>query len=334
MIVNTNTVCPFPYTTPDGIINASDPSECTVTYAEALGAGHTALQVLLVLTGVVGVVVFGYRIYALKKYCEAKRLVYYKHATLVHFVLCFAFNLFLIVGSFDVFGFWDIMPVQVYAAIDEICASLAITNGLMVVRFLYKMSNGVHNPKKKESMILTYSTVVAIWINFIGFMIASLVDYPRYRLYDGLKCLVGAIILFVFAIFASVFAIKLRILMMSMASQLNDRTHLERHLHTLRVKHLRFSIVLLLAVIALLVNAAISITAEDKRWTLAIDELPDPAQIGFRIIFILNTIITITLFRVPSLNSPGSASGPSSPTAPQSKSNDKIVPVTSNDATD
>src|SRR5690349_20319558 len=105
MGVDTKTICPFPKAVPVGR-NATSVADCTITYGEALGAGHIILQVFLLAVSTTGLVVFTYRIYRLYMYCLQKKTRFWDHNLLVHFVWSFLFNFFLLLGSIDVFGFW------------------------------------------------------------------------------------------------------------------------------------------------------------------------------------------------------------------------------------
>lgn len=327
MVVNTKTVCAFPFAAPPGV-NATVPSDCTITYGQALGAGHIVMQTILLATGALGTAVFGYRLIALRRYCTTKNIPYKTHPTLVHFVLCFVFGLFLVISSIDPYGFWGVLPIEMYAVFDEICAATAISNGLMIVRFLYKMSHNMTNPKKRDANLMVYCTVAAVWVNFVGFIIPGVIDHPNFKLYEGLKSTFGALILIIFLYLARQYALQLREFMCQMASQVNDRKRLDRNIKTLDKKQFRFSSLVAFGSLVLIANAVLSFTTPDRSWTLVVAELPDPAQIAIRVVYILNTLVTISFFRVPSSTSVDSSqddTGPNSPTSPSSSKGNAIT---------
>jgi hypothetical protein len=299
MVVITKTVCPFPFAAPPGV-NATSPSQCTLTYGQALGAGVIVMQALLLATGTLGVVVFSYRLLALHRYCLTKKVSTTHHTVFPHFVLCVLFNLLMIIGAIDPYGFWNVVPIEFYAVIDEMTAATGITIGVMTVKFLYKMSHNMQDPKLRDSTRVTRVTIVLVWCNFVGLIIPGIIDHARFELYEGLKVLFGSIILFVFWVLSTKYAIQLRRFMTQMLSMINDRKRLERHIKTLESKHLRFSIVVLGASIAMFVDGIIALTDEDQSWTLAVADLPDPTQLVTRVIYILITFLTITYFQVPS----------------------------------
>ena len=323
MVVHTNTICPFPYTTPLGV-NATTPADCTVTYGEALGAGHIILQIFLLTTGSIGCLIFAWRLHALWVYCKLKHSSYVEHPMFIHLALCFSFNAFMIAGSADVFGFWGLMPIEAYAILDEFCATLAITNGVLTLRFLHKMARGNHQRSKEIAQIITRITIGAVILNFFGFAIVSVIDQAHYKLYDGLKTVFGFIILTFFNLATTYFAIMIHRVLKDALNIAADRKGAEFQIQTLKTKHLRFTIVVFLAALACLVNGIVSLSASDLSWSMPLAEMPDPAQIGLRSVYMLNTYLTIYIFNVPKIgvDSTSNQNSPAvSPTAGSSKTN-------------
>lgn len=280
-----------------------------MTFAEALGEGFLALQIILIIVGAIGLSVFCYRIWRLHEFCRIKGISFRGHGMLPHFCLNVSFNLFLILGSVDLFGFRGVVPIDAYVVFDEITAASAISNVVMTANFYYKMAHGLYKKNSARARHLTYATVGLVWLNFIGFIILGITDHSKYKLYEGLKTLGGGIILSAFGVMSTVYVMDIIKILRENVSISADQTQTKKQISTLQKKQSRFVFVIGLGVLVLLANGIMSISTPDWNWTIAFKDLPDPAQIAIRVVFILNTCTCLYMFKVPSLNDSSSNAG-------------------------
>ena len=313
-IVRTETVCPFPYTTPPGT-NATFLANCTITYAMALGPGFFVLQGILLATAIIGIIVFAYRTFALRRWSVRRKQNVRFHPLFIHFVLCFFFNIFLLLESIDLFGFQGLIPVEAYVIFDGFAAAFGICNGILFAQFLHTMAHGVHDPCHEQSEKVTQGAGILVFVTFVGFAILAILLPDQYRLLEGIKATIAILILLTFGAISTHFAIELEGVLKSTIPQQTDRAKAAHEIEHLRRKHIRFLIVIMLACILLIVDAVYSFAAADYRWIIAFTDLPDPIQVALRVACILNTVACLYLFRVPTRTEASSSSSSGSAAA-------------------
>jgi hypothetical protein len=297
----TRTICPFPYTWP-AELNGSSVSECTITYAEALGASYLVIQILALLVAIFGITMWIYRLWKLKKYTEAKQLKFTNHPTLVFFIICLLFNLVYFIENFDIFGFAARYPPELFVILDEVVASLALSNGVTAVAFYYRVAKGAHDKDKRTSLRVRNMTVTAVWCNFVGFITLAVCDPSSYYLYDGLKCIVGATILAGFVMVSTYYVIRLRRSIIATIVISANKERSRDQLKSIMRKHYGFVFVLSLSSICLYASAGLSLSRSDYAWSWVFVEQPEINIYIFRIVFALNTFLTLWFFKVPRLD--------------------------------
>jgi len=307
MGVSTGTICPFPYTT----ANASNPtpqsvSECTVTYAQAIGPVYEVFRALLLAVSSIGIFVLAYRVYTFyvqsvrhNKLTTSKLL---NHPMFRMMVVGVAYCTSCLITSADMFAFNGLYPMEFFAIMDEITASLALSVAVLTVD-LYHQLTSLKTKRPRLTIIARNVTLSAIWINFIGFIILGIVDSPRFHLYEGLKCLFASAIIGGFIV-SSTYYVRSLVQMLRQGLELQaDRTRGEQQIAILQRKHFRFNLVAGFACVALAATGVLALTVEDWSWTLKIEAMPDPAQLALRGAFLLYTILLLYILRVPKWDS-------------------------------
>jgi hypothetical protein len=209
--------------------------------------------------------------------------------------------MFWFLGSVDLFGFRGYMPIEAYVIFDEITASCALSNGVMMAHFIHKVAKG----KRSESQALTKAaskvTVVLIWLNFVGFITLGVLDDTRYEVYEGLKCIGGALILVGFTIVSTYFALQIKRMLMQTSTMTGNsaKSDLDLMVQTLKKKQIRLIIVSSLSSLLFFANGVLVLTGDNYEWQILLVDLPDPAQIGFRFLYLLNLILCVYLFQIP-----------------------------------
>jgi len=337
MVCKTGTFCPFPYTTSSGIDLQNNPAItqnitqemiaqlCTVSYGQALGVGFLVLHICMVFASLVGMVLIGIQTIRLRAYCLGKgKNAWWEHQTFHHYFFVFWFCVFWFLGSVDLFGFWGYMPEDAYAVFDEVTASCCISNAVLTVRFLYAVAKGARpdgNSSSNCRQLFTTTTICFIWLNFVGFAILQVVDSDIYQLYEAMKSFGGALILIVFAVSSTYYAVKVRKFMehSSRMTQGNVNDVEGQMIKILKKKHTRLLIVVCLATLAFIANGALTLDTDDYSWTIRLVDLPDPTQVAFRILYVIYLVLSLYIFQVPSAANDANSATPSKTTTKSRK---------------
>jgi len=323
MGVSTGTICPFPFTTVNISQPPQDVAECTVTYAEAIGPLYEAFRGLLLGMASLGILVMIYRLYQFSLYTARLNVRMVDHPMSRMIVLALFFNVSLLVSSVDMFAFNGIYPAELFVILDEFNASSALSNAVFTVDLYHTLAKSLRDKYRRQSIIARNVTLVAIWTNFVGFIILGVLDSSRYYLYEGLKCIIGSLILYGFIVSSSFYVNELiKVLRRGLELQAN-KTRGQNQIAILKRKHTRFLMVVGLAAVALTATGILALSAETQSWALKIENMPDAAQLVLRLVYVAYIFLQFYLFRVPkseisssSANSAGKDTNDSAATAP------------------
>jgi len=154
----TGTLCKYPYTAPD--FNVTSVADCTTLYGEALGPGLVVFQCLNLIASITGGLLIGLRTLHLRNYCLMKKVSFWEHTHTMHFILTFFFCVFWALEFIDYFGFWGILPVELYELFDDICSACGVAHGVHFAVFIYRIAATV--TKMDLSFVTTLTKVVVI----------------------------------------------------------------------------------------------------------------------------------------------------------------------------
>jgi len=262
MGVSTGTICPFPFTTANISETPTNVSQCTVTYAQSIGALYEAFRILLLTATAVGILLMGHKTYLFYLYSLRSKINLAKHPMFRMIVLALAFNIVVLISEAH--------------------------------RFSRLARNG---------------TLIAIWVNFVGFIVLGVLDSANYHLYEGLKCAFGSLI-FVGFIVTSTYYVKRLLAVLRMGMELQaDKSITEAQIQTLKRKHCRFVTYVGFGSTALAAAGILAFASEDYSWTLKIETMPEPAQLALRVVYAAYVILQMFLFRVPQLEPSSGSSG-------------------------
>ena len=308
MGVSTGTICPFPFTTANISETPTNVSQCTVTYAQSIGALYEAFRILLLTATAVGILLMGHKTYLFYLYSLRSKINLAKHPMFRMIVLALAFNIVVLIGTVDMFAFNGIYPAEFYVILDEVAASLGLSNAVLFVD-LYHQLTKYNNEAHRFSRLARNGTLIAIWVNFIGFIVLGVLDSANYHLYEGLKCAFGSLI-FVGFIVTSTYYVKRLLAVLRMGMELQaDKSITEAQIQTLKRKHCRFVTYVGFGSTALAAAGILAFASEDYSWTLKIETMPEPAQLALRVVYAAYVILQMFLFRVPQLEPSSGSSG-------------------------
>ncbi|KAH9256343.1 hypothetical protein BASA81_005564 [Batrachochytrium salamandrivorans] len=303
--VDTGTICPFPLIWPsnslDQNITLAVSTDCTITYADRLGAGYIVIQCMALVIPMFSLVVLLWQLFELRRYTKRKS-TYYRlrdNAAFGFFICAINFNICLALQGVDLFNFHGLYPVEFYALLDELIASFFMALAVLLVDFWIrcaKFKSKVGFPPRQ-----LFALLLLIVLNFVGWIIVGISDPAHYRVYEGIKSLGGGILLSSFFIKAVFTVRELRNSLAS--SSLNVSDHSKRAVRILVRKFAQFSFVLLFAVCVLMVNGIIVLVtaAETNEWHWKVNFYlqPDPLLYTMRGLFFLGSLACLLFFRVP-----------------------------------
>jgi len=109
-------------------------------YGEALGVGFIVFQCLNLIASVTGAGLIGMRMWQLREHCKQERTSFWRHTHTVHFVLTFLFCVFWALEFIDYFGFWGVVPVELYEIFDDITSACGVSHGVLFAHFIYRVA--------------------------------------------------------------------------------------------------------------------------------------------------------------------------------------------------
>jgi hypothetical protein len=220
------------------------------------------------------------------------------------------FNIFMILGSIDLYGFWGFVPVDAYAVFDEVTAASAFSTGVLTAEFMYKIAHGLAPKRRDNFPVITWITVGLIWLNFVGLAILQIFYHNQYYLFEAIKGFAGCAIALEFLTATTYYSLKVRDILQESMKMLVDKSQSEAQLRLLKSKHRRYTVVVTISAISLFALGIVSITNDDYSWTLAIADLPDPLQISLHVLYILADMLYLYLFKAPRLGDQSSTPSP------------------------
>lgn len=310
--IETGTVCRFPYIWPEAINFSTNPADCTQTFGQRLGTGHDVFQAVLLIIGVTSLVIFIRRLYLLKQYTKRKGVSFVGFPTFPYFICVCLFAFFFSLESFDVFAFRGWYPAPLYYLLDELVAASLISVAIVLVDFWVRCARGMGNQRIGMQPYEKNFLIVITYCNFLGFIVAGIVDSPRFKLYEALKSFVGATIVIFFLVRSAIAVNALRRTLKHTltdsskehsTAEENDRDkNTRKAAKTLIRKYAQFCVILVIAALALVVNAFLSLQLDNGlnwQWTVRFADQYDAVQIVLRVIYMLCCLAGMSFFRVP-----------------------------------
>jgi len=324
--IQTDTLCPFPYTTANGSAPASV-DDCTQTYAAANNPGYDILSAVLLASASFVLLLSLWRIVLLIRLTRQRRQTLMEHRSSEFILLGALFALAVLLESIDLGGFRGIAPVLYYLA-DEVCAATALSMGVVLVDFWTRLAKGAGTeayglpPWEKKLYVFMCYTNFLSWI-IIGMSVPSI-----FNIAEGVKVLCGA----GFCVWLTVnsvrsvrtlyFALQMWTTSSDMADKASPGRLAKRAARVLVRKYSVFIVVVILAFVVCLLDVSDSFSAPDVGWVVPV--ALDPVFVGLKVVWLIVLYVAAVFFRVPALRS--SADGkPQESSSSTAKNNRHVV---------
>lgn len=191
----TGTVCPFPYTWPATMNGTTNPADWTVTYAQALGVRHIILQVAMFIVSVPSFLAITFRIYKLKKHTEAIKTSLIFFPSFEYFLLAFIFSASIALDSFDLYAFRVWYPPAMFYLLEDIASASMASIAIVMMEFWARLAPGMGNRQSRAYLKYTKAILICtIYLDFVGFGIADVVDTERFELHHGSKRIIASLL--------------------------------------------------------------------------------------------------------------------------------------------
>jgi hypothetical protein len=197
---STGTVCAFPFTSADAA--PASLSDCTLTYATYLSPGYDALSGVLASASALLCITMTHRIYHLRLYAARKKFKLYKTPTLHFFAFAWLFGGLCFFEAIDLFGFRNWYPTWLYYVLDEVVAASLFSLLIVSSDFWARLARGAGNGRVGLPRVRRVGLIVASYVNFCGLIVVAVIDTAHFDIYEGVKSLVGSLILVTLVVMA------------------------------------------------------------------------------------------------------------------------------------
>lgn len=307
MAIDTGTVCPFPMAWPSSMNFSSDPADCTETYAQRLGAAHVALQVVLCVVSFACFFGLLFRMTQLRRYAHAQHQRWRDQPSFFFMVFGLMFLGLFSLENLDVFAFHGWYPAELYYVLDELVAASLIACAVVAVDFWVRLARGIGNEKQGLPAREKWLILFCVFANFFGWIVVGVSDPSRFYLYESIKSFGGSVILLGFLYRSGMAVYKLHRTLSKSGSSGSAGTTKQmqstrKAARVLLRKFGQFSVILLVAALALLVNGVLALRLDegmDWRWKVVLDKQYDEVQIVLRAVYLLGALAVVSFFRVP-----------------------------------
>ncbi|KAH9260610.1 hypothetical protein BASA81_001077 [Batrachochytrium salamandrivorans] len=308
--VSTGTVCPFPMVWPSSV-NDSEATllDCTETYAQRLGTGFAVFRALCVFIPLVVGLVLVFQLYKLKLHVARQSSLarMRDHSSFPFFINALIFNLLLFLQHIDLFGFYGLMPIQVYFTLSELSAASFMIMAVLLVDFWMRCAKfGAKHGFPPKMLALFLCLVV---FNFLAWTFISFGDLDRFVMYRTIKFAGGAILVLGFFLQAARSVRQMHHTLSSSSKGINDSNDVQkkRMVRALVRKFYQFSVILFFAMLAMLMNAILGALKAAKtgiwNWHVSFFDQLEPLPVVVRVAFLLGCVASLLFFRVPPTDS-------------------------------
>jgi len=336
MSISTRTVCAFPFTFNNSVIDILREDEtalnltihdCVQTIGEALG------DTWMIYRGACGAVftlfffAFSVQLFRLRDFAKRVHRPYFSLVQSKIFGTCLMISLAMVIQSIDPQGFENILNPVVSFMCDEVIATSLFVLAMLVADFWAQAAKGMKRNSRGLPKRFRIPFVICVAINFLGFEIAGIILYEEYFLYEAIKSFGAILLLVILGYFAFINVDIIRRALEDMHSKSSssaspdsdgeqkpkglkkvsslfkltssEKSPAQIIIAKLKAKYRKFFAVIFFAILVLLANGLIALSLPDLSWGYSILELPDAVQMILKLVYALCLVIGFHFFRVP-----------------------------------
>lgn len=189
--VGTKSICPFPFTFPLGVVNATA-VDCTVTFAERLDPGWLVYQVVqLLFYSLVGMPILSYRLYKLRETFQKRGRDYTKATQFKVYVAGIWLSLLGFLTAVDPRGYRNWMPVYVFHTLAQVLGASFVLLALMVLDFWTKTANLMRRTGVTLMDVTFKVVVISTLAVFVLLLVLGMVFTDYFYLIESVKLFGG-----------------------------------------------------------------------------------------------------------------------------------------------